>query len=81
LNNSINRKTFARPLNLLLYYIEDNPRRNVSPDVFVVRGAGNHQRRVYKLWEEGRPPDVVIEISSAPPVSKTYSVSGSYSPV
>jgi Uma2 family endonuclease len=50
--------------NLLLYYVEGNPYKSVAPDVFVVRGVGNRQRRIYQLWEEGRPPDVVIEISS-----------------
>jgi len=50
--------------NLLLYYVEGNPRKSVSPDVFVVRGVGNHRRRIYKLWEEGQAPEVVIEISS-----------------
>lgn len=50
--------------NLLIYYVEGDPRRRVAPDVFVVRGVGNHPRRIYKLWEEGRPPDVVIELSS-----------------
>jgi Uma2 family endonuclease len=50
--------------NLLVYYEEGNPRKNVSPDIFVVRGVGKHRRHVYKLWEEGRAPDVVIEISS-----------------
>lgn len=50
--------------NLLLYYEEGNLKKSVAPDVFVVRGAGNHQRRVYKLWEEGRAPEVIFEISS-----------------
>jgi len=50
--------------NLLLYYIEGNPRRFVVPDVFVARGVGNHQRRVYKIWEESRAPEMVIEFSS-----------------
>ena len=50
--------------NLLIYYVEGDPRKRVAPDVFVVRGVGNHQRRIYKLWEEGHPPDVVIELSS-----------------
>lgn len=49
---------------LLLYYVEGDPRRRVAPDVFVVRGVGRRSRRIYKLWEEGRPPDVVIELSS-----------------
>jgi Uma2 family endonuclease len=50
--------------NLLLYYEEGNPRKSISPDVFVVFGVGNHKRRVYKLWQEGHAPDVVFEISS-----------------
>ena len=50
--------------NLLLYYVEGDPRQRVAPDIFVARGVGAHERRVYKLWEEGRAPDVVIEISS-----------------
>ena len=50
--------------NLLLYYVEGNPRKRVAPDVFVVRGVGKEARRIYKLWEEGRPPNVVMELSS-----------------
>lgn len=50
--------------NLLVYYVEGNPRKCFAPDVFIVRGVGNHQRRTYKIWEEGRAPKVVIEISS-----------------
>ncbi len=50
--------------NLLLYYEEGNPKKNLSPDVFVARGVGKSPRRVYKLWEEGHPPEVVIEVSS-----------------
>ncbi|MGH9942994.1 MAG: Uma2 family endonuclease [Pyrinomonadaceae bacterium] len=50
--------------NLLLYYVEGDPRRRIAPDVFVVRGVANRQRRISKLWEEGRPPDVAIELSS-----------------
>ena len=50
--------------NMLLYYIEGDPSKSVAPDVFVARGVGKHQRRIYKLWEEGRPPEVVIEVSS-----------------
>jgi Uma2 family endonuclease len=49
---------------LLLYYEPGNTRKFVVPDVFVVRGVSKSDRRVYKLWEEGRPPNVVIEISS-----------------
>ncbi len=50
--------------NLFLYYQEGDPRRSVAPDVFVVKGVPDHQRRIYKLWEEGQPPDVVFELTS-----------------
>ena len=49
---------------LLLYYEEGNPRRSVAPDVFVVKGVPSGRRRIYKLWEEGQPPDVVFEVTS-----------------
>ena len=36
----------------------------VAPDVFVVIGAPTHIRRSYKLWEEPKAPDFVLEITS-----------------
>jgi Uma2 family endonuclease len=50
--------------NMLFYYEEGNPAACVAPDVFVVQGVAKHERRTYKLWEEGRPPAVVFEITS-----------------
>ena len=50
--------------NLLLYYEENNPAASIAPDVFVVQGVSKHQRRTYKLWEEGQPPAVVFEVTS-----------------
>ena len=50
--------------NLLLYYKEGNPRASVAPDGFVVLGVAKQQRRIYKLWEEGRAPSVVFELTS-----------------
>ena len=49
---------------LLIYYEEGNPRKSVAPDVFVVFGAANHMRNVYKLWEEPKAPDFVLEVAS-----------------
>ena len=49
---------------LFVYYEEGNPRAVVAPDVFVVFGASNHDRRTYKLWEEPKAPDFVLEITS-----------------
>jgi Uma2 family endonuclease len=50
--------------NLFLYYEEGDPSAVVAPDVFVVFGVPGHRRRIYKLWEEGRAPDVVFELTS-----------------
>lgn len=50
--------------NLLIYYVEGDPKKRVAPDVFVVRGVEKKQRRIYKLWEEGVAPQVVIDLTS-----------------
>ena len=50
--------------NLFIYYEEGNPRASVSPDVFVVLGAEKRMRPVYKVWEEGKAPDFVLEVAS-----------------
>ncbi|MGQ9626620.1 MAG: Uma2 family endonuclease [Anaerolineae bacterium] len=50
--------------NLLLYYAEGDSSQVVSPDVFVVFGVPKGERRTYKVWEEGKGPDVVFEITS-----------------
>ena len=49
---------------LLIYYEKGNPRRSVAPDVFVVFGAAKRRRDVYKLWEEPKAPDLVLEVAS-----------------
>jgi Uma2 family endonuclease len=51
--------------NLLLYYKPGCQRRRVSPDVMVVKGLEQRNRDNYLLWEEGRAPNVVIEVTSA----------------
>jgi Uma2 family endonuclease len=51
--------------NLLLFYERGNRRRHVSPEVFVVRDLPKlPPRKYYLLWEEGKAPGVVIEITS-----------------
>ncbi len=49
---------------ILIYYQEGNPRKRFAPDVFVVFGAAKAMRRSYKVWEEGKVPDVIFEIAS-----------------
>ena len=52
--------------NLWLSYQQEVPDAVVSPDVFVVFGVENRQRRSYKVWEEnGKTPDWVLEVTSS----------------
>ena len=51
--------------NLLLFYQEGDKRKHLSPDVFVVPGVGNHLRENFLMWEEGRGPRFVIELTSS----------------
>ena len=49
---------------LFIYYEEGNRTVSVAPDVFVVLGVPNHRRRTYLLWQEGKAPDFVMEVTS-----------------
>jgi Uma2 family endonuclease len=50
--------------NLFIYYEEGNSRAVVAPDVFVVLGAPSHARFTYRLWQEPKAPDWVMEVTS-----------------
>jgi Uma2 family endonuclease len=50
--------------NMLLYYVQGDPKAFVAPDAFLVRGVGKHERRTYKVWEEGRAPSWICEVTS-----------------
>ena len=50
--------------NLLVYYVEGEPSRFVVPDDFVVKDCDPRRRRTFKVWEEGRVPNVVFEVTS-----------------
>ena len=51
--------------NMLMYYEEDNLRKSVAPDVFVVVGASRDEDRdTYLLWREPKAPDFVLEVTS-----------------
>ena len=50
--------------NMLLYYEEGNPRKSVSPDVFMVRGLSKKDLRTYKTWEQPSTLDFVLEVAS-----------------
>jgi Uma2 family endonuclease len=49
---------------LLLYYTEGVPEEFVVPDDFVVLDSDSGMRRTFKIWEEGRVPNVVFEVTS-----------------
>jgi len=50
--------------NLLIYYVEGDPKKCVAPDAFVVKDCDPRRRKIYKLWEEGKPPNFVLETTS-----------------
>jgi Uma2 family endonuclease len=50
--------------NLLLYYVQGDPRKCVAPDVFVTKGMSKGLRKTYKPWEEGVAPCLVVEVTS-----------------
>ena len=49
---------------MFIYYEEGNSRVSVAPDTFVVFGVEDRMRRNYKVWEEGKGPDFVLEVAS-----------------
>ena len=49
--------------NLFIYYREGDPQAVVAPDVFVL-GADSADRSTYRLWDEPKGPDFVLEITS-----------------
>ncbi len=52
--------------NMLLYYVQGDKRKHVSPDVFVTLGIPDDGRRrdAYFVWEEGKGPDLIVELTS-----------------
>ena len=47
------------------YYEEGDPEKSCVPMFFVTLNVpSNTKRRTFKLWEEGKGPDLVIEITS-----------------
>jgi Uma2 family endonuclease len=51
--------------NQFLYYVEGDPRKVICPDFMVTVGIPKlPHRNIYKLWVEGRPPSLIVEITS-----------------
>ena len=57
-------------MDILVYPEEGNPRNRIAPDVLVAFGVGTHSRSSYLVWEEGKPPDWVLEVASPSTASK-----------
>jgi Uma2 family endonuclease len=51
--------------NIFIYYPDEaGVLQSVAPDIFVVFGVAKGERRIYNLAEEGKAPEVVIELTS-----------------
>lgn len=51
--------------NMFVYYVRGDRLKHVAPDVFVVRGVPKKKpRRSYRIWEEGKSLDAIIELTS-----------------
>ena len=58
--------------NMFLYYEEGNPRKSISPDVFMVRGVSKKEIRTYKTWEQPPTLDFVLEVASPSTYAKDF---------
>ncbi len=50
--------------NLFVHHVEGNTRQSVSPDILVSFEVGRRDRSIYKICEEGKEPDFVLEVAS-----------------
>ena len=55
-------------IDLLMYYTEGPFPQRVAPNVFVSFDVPSYPREIYRLAEEGKPPDWIIEVASPPTV-------------
>ena len=51
-------------MELVVYYQRGNSKASLQPDVQVVFGVGRRDRRTFRVWEEGKAPDFVLEVAS-----------------
>lgn len=59
-----NRSDVYVAADMFLYYQEGKPSANTAPDVMVIKGVPNQERRIYKLWEEKVAPCTIFEVTS-----------------
>jgi len=61
----------------MFVYFSPNQLKNEEfkgPDVFVTLGLGNKERKSWVVWEEGKSPDVVIELLSESTAKKDKTI-------
>lgn len=61
-------------INQLIYYSEGVKPKRVAVDIFVSFDVPSYSRDIYRIAEEGKPPDWVIEVAS--PSTFKYDVEG-----
>jgi len=49
---------------MFINYDPSDIRRSASPDDFVVLDHDLGRRPTYKRWEDGKPPDIAVEVIS-----------------
>ena len=59
-----NRTDVFADADLGLYFEQGNRAALAAPDVVVAFGVRGGSRMSYKIWEEGKPPDIVVEVLS-----------------
>ena len=59
-----NRENVLVAMELLVYYERGNDKVCLQPDVQVVLGVQRGNRSSYKVWEEGKVADFVLEVAS-----------------
>ena len=63
-NHFSNRENVLVAMELLVYYERGNNKVCLRPDVQVVFGVPRGNRSSYKVWEEGKVADFVLEVAS-----------------
>ena len=64
-NRFRDREDVLAAMELVVYYQRGNNAAWLQPDVLVAFGVGRGgNRSTYKVWEEGKPPDFVLEVAS-----------------
>lgn len=53
-------------IDLRVYYSEGPPPKDVVPNLFVAVGVPSYVREIYRIAEEGKAPDWVLEVASKP---------------